>query len=68
MFVHNISKTHLIEGIRIKIKGEKNNVSHEFITKVGYKELEKRNYEDIVDSLIEGLEKKIDLLIMDNIY
>jgi hypothetical protein len=68
MFTYKVSKSHLIEGLKVKVKGEKNNVSHEFITRIEYRELEKRNYEDIVDSLVEALEKKIDLLIMNNIY
>ena len=68
MFVYNIKKTHDIDGIKLQINGNKNNISHTFVTTLKYKELEKNNYHHILDSLVKGLEKKIDLLIMDNIY
>ena len=68
MFVYNITKSQETDGIKVKIKGKKDKISHTFITRINYKELEKTNYKNIIKSLLEGLEKKIDLLIVNNIY
>jgi|TARA_R110002153_G_scaffold80395_2_gene204432 hypothetical protein len=68
MFTYKIHKETLTDGIRLVMEGEKENIKHEFITKLSDSELQKVNYEDFISNLALGLEKKIDLLIMDNIY
>jgi len=68
IFTYKINKDHLLEGIKIKIKGSKNDIEHTFISKISYKELETTTYEDFIKSFVGGLEKKIDILSLDNIY
>jgi len=68
MFTYKIHKETLTDGIRLVMEGEKENIKHEFITKLSDSELQKVSYEDFISNLALGLEKKIDLLIMDNIY
>tara|TARA_R110001606_G_scaffold165686_1_gene310186 strand:+ start:7343 stop:7549 length:207 start_codon:yes stop_codon:yes gene_type:complete len=68
MFTYKIHKETLTDGIRLVMEGEKENIKHEFITKLSDSELQKVSYEDFISNLALGLEKKIDLLIMDNTY
>ena len=68
MFTYKIHKETLTDGIRLVMEGEKENIKHEFITKLSDSELQKVSYEEFISHLALGLEKKIDLLIMDNIY
>tara|TARA_R110001599_G_scaffold141238_2_gene321533 strand:+ start:4264 stop:4470 length:207 start_codon:yes stop_codon:yes gene_type:complete len=68
MFTYKIHKEILTDGIRLVMEGEKENIKHEFITKLSDSELQKVSYEDFISNLALGLEKKIDLLIMDNTY
>ena len=67
MFIYKIQKKTLVDGIRLTIKGEKKNKKHEFVTKLSYKELQSINYE-FVDNIVLGLEKKIDLILVNDIY
>ena len=68
MFVYKVTKSQETDGIKVKIQGKKDQISHTFITRINYKELERTTYKNIIRSLLEGLEKKIDLLIVNNIY
>ncbi len=68
IFTYKIKKDQQIDGVRVQIRGKKNNVEHTFITKLTYKELEKRTYDEYVKSFITGLEKKIDILTLSDIY
>ena len=68
MFTYKIHKETLTDGIRLVIEGKKENIKHEFITKLSNNELQKVSYDEFVHNLALGLEKKIDLLIMNNIY
>tara|TARA_R100001443_G_scaffold106056_1_gene115293 strand:- start:184 stop:396 length:213 start_codon:yes stop_codon:yes gene_type:complete len=67
-FTYKINKQQLSDGIRVQIKGRKNNTEHTFISKLSYKELEKKSYDEYIISFIEALEKKIDILALTNIY
>ena len=68
IFTYKINKEHLLDGIRVKIKGEKNDVRHTFTSIISYKELEKKTYEDFIESFLDGLEEKINILSLNNIY
>ena len=67
MFEYKIHKKNLEDGIKLIISGKKNNIKHNFTTKVTYKELENVSYSNFVKNMIKGLEKKIDLLLLNNI-
>tara|TARA_B100001094_G_C18156585_1_gene786817 strand:+ start:1399 stop:1605 length:207 start_codon:yes stop_codon:yes gene_type:complete len=68
MFTYNIHKKILDDGIRITVRGEKQNTKHEFVTKLSYKEFQKVKYEEFVNNMVSGLEKKIDIMLANNIY
>mgnify|MGYP003648453053 CR=1 FL=1 len=68
MFTYKLHKKILGDGVKLTIKGEKQNLKHEFTTKISYKELQKIKYEDFVENMLFGLEKKIDMMLIDNIY
>ena len=68
IFTYKINKQQLSDGIRVQIRGKKNNTKHTFISKLTYKELEKKSYDEYIKSFIEALEKKIDILALSNIY
>jgi hypothetical protein len=68
MFTYKIKKKILVDGIKLVVKGEKQNKKHKFITKISYKELQKIDYKGFVENLVAGLEKKIDLIIVNDIY
>jgi len=67
MFEYKIHKKNLEDGIKLIISGKKNHIKHNFTTKVTYKELENVSYSNFVKNMIKGLEKKIDLLLLNNI-
>ncbi len=68
IFTYKINKHHHADGVRVQIRGRKNKIEHTFITKLTYKELEKRKYDDYIKSFVDALEKKIDILTQQNIY
>jgi len=68
IFTYKINKQQLSDGIRVQIRGKKNNTKHTFISKLTYKELEKKSYDEYIKSFIGALEKKIDILALSNIY
>tara|TARA_R110000824_G_C14900423_1_gene645380 strand:- start:246 stop:452 length:207 start_codon:yes stop_codon:yes gene_type:complete len=68
MFTYKIHKETLTDGIRLVIEGEKNEVKHTFTSIISYKELEKKTYEDFIESFLGGLEEKINILSLNNIY
>ena len=68
MFIYKIQKIILGDGIKLTIKGEKQNKKHEFVTKLSYKELQSIDYWEFVDNIVLGLEKKIDLILVNDIY
>jgi len=68
MFTHEIQKEVLEDGIKLTLKGEKKDIKHEFITTISDKELKKIDYKKFVDNFVLALEKKIDLILMNDIY
>ena len=42
MFVYKVTKSQETDGIKVKIQGKKDQISHTFITRINYKELEQR--------------------------
>ena len=68
MFIYKIQKKILVDGIKLVIKGEKQDTKHQFITKLSYKELQNINYKEFVNNLVLALEKKIDLILVNDIY
>jgi len=68
MFTYKIQKKILVDGIKLVVKGEKQDKKHQFITKLSYKELQKINYKEFVNNLVLSLEKKIDLILVNDIY
>tara|TARA_R110000782_G_scaffold240315_1_gene326764 strand:+ start:362 stop:568 length:207 start_codon:yes stop_codon:yes gene_type:complete len=68
MFTYKIQKKVLENGIKLILTGEKKNIKHEFITEISDKELQKINYKKFVDNFVLALEKKIDLILINDIY
>jgi|TARA_R110000796_G_scaffold171208_3_gene288220 hypothetical protein len=68
MFTYKIQKKVLENGIKLILTGEKENIKHEFITEISDKELQKINYKKFVDNFVLALEKKIDLILINDIY
>jgi len=66
-FTHTIKEKHLPNGINLIIEGKKNDIEHLFNTTLTYEELGNKNYKEVVKGLVEGLEKKIDMIIIQNI-